>query len=209
MLRLRSVVTMMLLGGAVCAHAAPRETGTAVSIRIHDYSSIDERQLQEAERQVQDAYARIGVRIEWRPVLRPAEAEGGRAAWPAGLTAVTVVVLTPEMAARMHVPAGVAGYAPVSREHGGRIAFVLGARTKAIADEGDVEQSSVLAGVMTHELAHLLMPARAHSADGMMRARWKPELFGRLDRQRFTAAEADAIRRSVRALGGDSLLVAD
>lgn len=68
MLCLRSMVMMMLMCSAVSAlAAAPRDAMSVVSIRIHDYSLIDGRQLQQAEREVTDTYARIGVRRPGRP----------------------------------------------------------------------------------------------------------------------------------------------
>jgi Zn-dependent protease with chaperone function len=206
----RSIVSMMLVCGAVSAQAATtRDAMSVVSIRVHDYALIEGRQLQQAERQVSDTYARIGVRLDWRGVVRPADVEAGKATWPTDVTTLTVVVLTAEMAERLNAPENVAGYAPINRERGGRVAFVFGDRARAIALAGGVEQSNVLAGVIAHELAHLLMPERSHSADGVMRADWNPGEFRRFHRQRFSDAEAVSIRQMVRMMGGSPSRVAD
>ncbi|HUR35457.1 MAG TPA: hypothetical protein VM032_16750 [Vicinamibacterales bacterium] len=207
----RSMVLMMLVccAGSTAA-ASPRDVPSAVSIRIHDYSQIDGRQLQDAERQVSEMYERVGVTLDWRDAVRPFEIEAGRGQWPGdGTTALTIVVLGAEMAHRLNAAEDVAGYAPITREHGGRIAYVFGARTRDIAIEGQVELSSVLAGVIAHELAHLLMPERSHSPDGMMRPHWRPAEFRQLQLARFSASEGASIRQTVRALGGSSSRVAD
>jgi hypothetical protein len=93
------------------------------------------------------------------------------------------------MAAPQGIGSDVAGYAPITRDRGGRIAFVFGDRVGSVADRAAVARSRVLALVIAHEIAHLLMPARSHSSDGLMRARWGPEQFRRLANQHFTREE--------------------
>jgi hypothetical protein len=209
----RSSVFVMLM--LVCcvrsiAAASPPAADCAVSIRIHDYAHIEARQLQYAERQVSDAYTRIGVRLDWRRAVRPSEIEAGRGRWPDDAAFFTIVVLAPEMANKLALPSEVAGYAPITREHGGRVAYVLGGRTRDIAAAGGTDHATVLAAVIAHELAHLLMPARSHSPDGVMRALWNPAEFQRFYRERFSVAEGDSIRKAVVALrGGSPFRVAD
>lgn len=210
MFSVRSVLVMMLVGGATSAMAAqPRESMSVVSIRVHDYAQTDRRHLQQAEREVSRIYEQIGVRLDWRAPLRPAELEATQATWPADVTMVTLVVLAPAMSARLKAPDDVAGYAPVSRERGGRVAFIFGGRTRDIATSGEVSQGKVLAGVMAHELAHLLNPRGTHSPNGVMRAQWTAAEFKRVNRQRFSDAEGASIRQTVHALGGGPMRVAD
>ena len=211
MLSRRLVFMLLLLGAAPAAlTAAPRESMSAVSIRIHDYSQFDGKQLQQAQRQVSETYRAIGVLLDWRDVVRPAEVAAGRAEWPTDPQAtVTIVVLSDDMADRQRIPAHIAGYAPITREHGGRIAFVVGQRARRIATDGRVEPYMVLAGVISHEVAHLLMPERSHSDVGLMRAYWTPAEFRRIRRNHFSTAEASAIRQSIRLIGGGPSRVAD
>ena len=210
MLCLRSVVVMMLVSCASPAIAAPREMASVVSIRIHDYSQAPSRQLQQAQRLVSDTYERIGVRLDWRVRIRPAEVDAGRGVWPTdGVPSVTVVILSPAMADRLNLPVGVAGYAPITRERGGRVAYVVGDRVRTIASQGHVPRSSVLAGVIVHELAHLLMPARSHSNEGVMRANWNPPEFRYIDQERFSDVEAASIRQMVRKMSGGPSGLAD
>jgi hypothetical protein len=207
---LGAAVMVLVLGCAGVAQAGvPRESLGAVSVRIHDYATIERSQVQQAERMVSDSFDRIGVQVDWRPVAQPVEIAAGRGTWPIDTTSLTVVLLTPAMGARLALPEGVAGYAPLSRAEGGRVAFVLADRTARIAQAAGVEQGRVLAGVISHELAHLLMPGRSHSAEGLMRAQWSTLTFRRVERERFTAADADAIRRTVRDMRGPVARVGD
>lgn len=211
MLYRRSMVTMMLVGCVSTVLAAsPREAKGAVSIRIHDYAHVEERQLHQAERQISDIYQGIGVTLDWRQAVRPFEIEAGRGQWPADGTAVmTIVILGADMGDRTMVAADVAGYAPITREQGGRIAFVFGEKARAIALTGGVEPAQVLAGVIAHELAHLLMPERSHSTVGVMRPHWAPAEFREIDRARFSPSEAASIRQTVGAMGSHRSRVAD
>ena len=207
-----SIVLLMML---VCwassiAAASPREAVGAVSIRIYDYAQIDGRQLQRAERRVSAIYEQIGVRIDWRAPVSPSEIEAGRGQWPHDAPAhVTVVVLASAMGKRLNVQDDVAGSAPITRERGGRVAYIFSERTRAIAAEAAVEESEVMAGVIAHELAHLLMPRRSHSRTGVMRAHWTPGDFRSLNQERFSASEADSIRQTIQAVGGAPSRVAD
>lgn len=208
----RCLVVMLLLTGDASAAraAASREPVSAVSIRIHDYAGFDADQLQRAQRQITETYTRIGVRLDWRDAVRPADVEAGRGVWPVDPQAtLTIVVLSASMAAQLNVPHRVAGYAPITRERGGRIAFVIGSRARAIAAQGRVDPVAVLAGVMSHEVAHLLMPERSHSTAGLMRAHWTPAEFRHVRRRYFAPDEAAAIRQSVRLMGGGPVRVAD
>jgi hypothetical protein len=196
--------TLMLLCCATPLVAAPPTQGAgAVSIRVHDYAGIDAGQLQQAQEQVRESFQQIGVAVEWRESFRPNDLESGRAAAPTDpLAALTVVIMDRRMTMRLRMPLDVAGYAPVTRTGGGRVAYVAGDRTLDIAAAGLVPQQQVLAGVMIHEIAHLLMPGRSHSLRGVMRAHWSPEEFRRIDRARFTAEEASSIREAVVAMSG-------
>jgi hypothetical protein len=200
---LRSVLPALLCGVSVSLVAAPRETLSALSIRLHDYAQIDSRTLGDAEQRVSATYERAGVQITWRMIVRPIAVTAGRAAWPTDPQAVlTVVLLAPSMDRQHELSGDVAGYAPISREHGGRIAYVSAERAAAMADETGVSYADVLAGVITHEVAHLLMPSRSHSPDGIMRAHWGPTDFRDFWRQRFSPAETLSIRDTVAAIGG-------
>jgi hypothetical protein len=210
----RWLVAAMLMCSASPLMADPRdiarESTRELTARVYDYARFDRHQLQRAQRQVTETYAAAGVRLVWYSAVVPERIEAGKDTWPTdGVTTITVVVLGEAMGAQRGVPDEVAGYAPITREGGGRIAYVVGDRIRRIADDGLVTPWEVMAGVITHEIAHLLMPERKHAADGVMRAIWNPVEFRQVPMQRFSQAEAMSLRRMVSSLGGGIARVAD
>ena len=182
-----------------------------MSIRIHDYSKIVIVDSSSGpQRRVSETYAQIGVRIDWRARIRPAEIEAGRGAMAERRCRVCHRGHPVAGDGGSPEPAtGIAGYAPITRERGGRIAYVVGDRTRLIARRGRVAQSSVLAGVIAHELAHLLMPPRSHSTEGVMRANWDPPDFKYITQERFSDIEAASIRQAARRMSSGPSGLAD
>jgi hypothetical protein len=79
------------------------------------------------------------------------------------------------------------------------VANVYADRTRELADRREFEV--ILGRVITHELGHLLLGKNAHSAAGIMHARWRAQDLG-LSRQAamlFLPGEAKRIRAQVMA----------
>jgi hypothetical protein len=74
-------------------------------------------------------------------------------------------------------------------------------RVKESAHRSRLSEASVLSCAIAHEFGHLLLGARSHSLEGIMRARWKPEdlRHALLGNVHFTDGQEEAIRRSVAA----------
>lgn len=198
---------LVLAGLAVVAAvpalaAAPSGSASTVTIRIHNYAGVTARQLEAAQEQVSDTYARIGVTTEWLPSLQPQPAKGPLGAFtpdPEEASVVLMLITTP-MAARMRIPPDIAGYAATNGRAVGRVAFIVADCVDRIAWRGRLGQPLVLGGVIAHELAHLLMPGRPHSKAGIMRPKWTTRDFASFDRQRFADEEVAVIRHSVAGL---------
>lgn len=194
-LRCAALVGLALI--ARSAFADPAALESTFSIRVHDYAELDEQQLQAAQREVTDAYARCGVRAEWRETVRPIRVAQGRETWPGDAEGMlTLFVITERMAARSGVKPNVVGYAATSGIGRGTIAYVVGDRTRTVAMRARVDHARVLAAVMTHELGHLLMP-HAHSNEGVMRARWTLSDFAGRGPLGFPPAALRRIQESV------------
>lgn len=199
---------LALVGLALAARPAfadpPAHADRAFTVRVHDYAEIDDQQLRDAQREVAESYARCGVRAEWRVTVRPARVADGREQWPSDPEgALTLIVISEAMAARSGVPPEIAGYAATNRRTGGTIAFVVGDRTQAIARRARVSHGRVLASVIAHEIAHLLLP-RAHGRRGVLRATWTPADFGSRRSSRFSPADVRRIRQSMAARSPES-----
>lgn len=201
------VMTAGTADTAVTAAAATAATASAdaavrtISVRLHDYAGLRDPELLDTQRQVSAIYAAVGVILEWRIPVHPERVKAGLDDWPSDSAAtLSVLIVSAAMARSIGIRHDVAGYAAVSPETGGSIAFIVAPRTQRIAESAMVAHARVLSGVVAHELAHLLMPNRPHSHDGIMRANWQPWEFRFEDRRTFSRAEADIIRRGVARL---------
>lgn len=170
-------------------------------MRLHDYARLDAGLLRVTEEQVTAIYAAIGVVVVWRMPVRPNDVRDGLSLWPSdSAPELTMLLMSTAMAAAVGIKDGVAGFAAVGAKGGGSVAFTVPDRTRRIAECAGVPHPMVLASVIAHELGHLLMSTRGHSASGIMRPQWTPSEF--LDRRQsaFAAGEADSIRRTVERL---------
>lgn len=182
----------------------------AITARIYDYARVERGQLQSAQQQVADIYRAIGVVIEWRDTARPAAIANGTEQWPTDEDAMfTIALITTGMAERVKLPPDVAGFAATDHDRGGRMAFIVVDRTQGIARGGRLFHFQVLGGVITHELAHLLLPRRSHSRSGIMRPTWSAADFASPGHQTFARDDAASIRNSVVALGTARARIAD
>jgi len=89
--------------------------------------------------------------------------------------------------------------AAIRTEQGLGVAYVFYWRVVGEARQYGSSEALVLACAIAHEVAHLLLPGRDHSAWGLMRACWDRDDFGRAERGqlRFSDEEASLIRASV------------
>jgi hypothetical protein len=174
-----------------------------LTIRIHDYSRVPGDSLSRATAIVTRIYAKIGVRTEWMGVARPAErrAESGRRdeTPPPPAAQITLIILSPEMAARAQVAENVLGYAAVPEEGMGSIAFAIYQRVRAVARTIPANEGELLGFVMAHEIGHLMLPRGLQADNGPMKNHWHVDDVRRLDPLTldFSAEQADQIRRTL------------
>ena len=179
-------------------------TSRHISVRLHDYASLSDADLIETQEQVSEIYARIGVALDWRVPVHPERVRAGLEAWPDDPAAtLSVLIVTEAMASGIRIRDEVAGYAAVNPS-GGSVAFMVATRARRIATCARVTLPRVASSVIAHELAHLLMPSRPHSHDGIMKANWQPLDFRFAVSRTFSKAEAEILRRQVTRLGRDS-----
>ena len=203
---LRAIALLLLtfaLTGAASAQESPREE-LPLTIGIHDYAHVPGGAVSHATRIVTRVYEQIGVRTNWLGVVRPDERKAGsanRTETPAGQIAqMTIIMLTPKMAARGHIGDDVLGFAAVSNEGMGRIAYVVYDRLRDTAQQAATSVDDLLAFVLAHEIARLLLPADSASSAGlMMKNRWTIEEIRRLDVRRlgFSTLQASLMRTTI------------
>lgn len=201
MVVLSALVLALSVEAEPAAAAVAELASRTVSVRIHDYAHLDEEDVTDAQFLVSAIYEAVGVLFDWRRSVRPADVERGLRTWPSdGAPALTIIAVTSGMSRRLGLQQGVAGYAAVSRERGGRLCFIVADRTADTARRADLPHTRVLSSVIAHELAQLLMPTRSHSRSGIMRPVWSPWEFAARLQQAFSSDEARDIRTTVARL---------
>jgi hypothetical protein len=118
---------------------------------------------------------------------------------------LTLIILSRELTDQLAVAATALGATPSTPEYRGLMAYVFYNRVERIArmylntsrkrGNYDIDNVTVLAHAMAHEIGHLLLPY-GHAATGLMRAEWDAKdlrlaVHGRLN---FTTQEAELIR---------------
>jgi hypothetical protein len=175
--------------------AAERRTATTVTLRIHDYVGVPGESLTRAQSLVSGFYDRVGVRTRWARTVE--RRRGGLVSGP--IEDVTVIVLNHRMAEGSTTETGTLGFAAVTRQPPGRVAYVIYDRVDVTATDSDWTLADLLSVVITHEIAHLYLPPGSHSAAGLMRGMWTVDDLRRTDPSglRFTEHQAELLRAGV------------
>jgi hypothetical protein len=166
-----------------------------IRVRVYDYVGLAPGTLTDAQRLAASFYTPTGLAIDWAPTFGPhgrkdRNHEDGR------LQDFTINVLSRSMVARTTWAPDAIGTAVVAPSGGGSIAYVLYDRLKDAAIASNWQVKDLLAVVIAHELAHLLLPPGAHSSDGLMRSGWDVAELRRihLDSLAFTPDHIAGIR---------------
>lgn len=199
----RVILAIAIPGAQFSSAAASTREELRLTIQIHDYSHVPGTVLSHASATVTQIYERIGVRIEWAGVAHPGERRSGSQrrdhSQRSSVAQMTIVILTPKMAARAGVADGVLGYAAVPDEGMGRIAFAIYERVRTAAAQGPANEAELLGFVMAHEIGHLLMPGGSGSDTGPMRNHWDIRELRQLDplKLEFSVQQALQIRNTI------------
>ena len=198
-------LVFMFVVGSVPLLAADDRTDTelVVTIQIHDYWHVSSQSLSRAREVVTAMYERIGVRTEWMGVVQQSESHPGSPRRDSisrlPIAQVTLIILTPKMAARGHVEESALGFAAVPTEGMGRIAYAIYDRVRDTAARAAMSEEDLLGFVMAHEIAHLMLPRGAHVEAGLMRGHWNVRDFQQTDvlKLGFSAEQANEIRSTL------------
>jgi hypothetical protein len=191
------MLTAAILGARFASASGQTGGELSITLRVHDYSSVPDEALSRATAIVTRVYEKIGVRTEWTGVARPAERhdEAGRPA-----AQMTIIILTPEMAARAGAREDALGYAAVPTEGMGSIAFAIFQRVRAAARKIPAPEADLLGFVIAHEIGHLVLPSGSQpDLTGLMRNHWHIRDFQRVDLLTldFSAEQARQIRETI------------
>ena len=152
----------------------------ALVLHMSNFSGAPPTVVHQAQEEVTRVYARIGVPLEW---------DGSAGAEPA----IRIVLLPYETGDLRHAGNTVMG-AAVRTANGNAVAYVYYRRVQAEAERYEVSTSLVLACAIAHELGHLLLPVRAHTPTGLMRACWSRDEFQRAEQGQLRFLPDDVAR---------------
>lgn len=146
------------------AHAD--EPNPTIGIRVDDRNGQCAASLARAQSIAGDIYMQAGVTLQW--IIDDTTTVN---------RTLTVIITTSAMA-----PAGLTrdatGVAPTPGDGSrGTTAFIFSDRVAEFAKAHRLAESDVLASALAHEIGHLLLPPNAHTANGIMRASWRPAFF--------------------------------
>jgi hypothetical protein len=161
----------------------------ALVLQLHNLAGAPPAMVDAARSELTRVYDALGVHVEW---------DRSAAAPVAERETVRVVVLARETGDLRRIADTVMG-AAVRTPNDTRVVYVFYQRIRLEAERFGVAPALVLACAMAHELGHLLMPGRGHSAAGLMRACWSRDDFQRADQGRlhFSQDQAALIREAV------------
>ena len=148
------LILTFVIGSVPLLSADERGDGElAVTIQIHDYCRVSNGSLTRARAVVTAMYKRIGVRTEWLGVVQqPLRSARRDEISRIPIAQVTLIILTPKMAARGHVAEGALGFAAVPEEGMGRIAYAIYDRVRDTATRAAISEDDLLGFVMAHEI---------------------------------------------------------
>jgi hypothetical protein len=173
--------TILTLAGTIPRTASAQSALRPVSLLIGNEAGVPDEVLAGAMAEVARIYAKIGVDVAWAT-----EAPTGT-----GL-ALSVSIVSHSVGDRMKIAATALGAA----FEGGTLAYVVYDRVEHFASTCGNSITQLLGLTMVHELGHLLLGNRVHSASGIMREIWtmtdaRAAAAGWL---LFTPEQADLIR---------------
>ena len=179
------LVAPLFCGAAAGQNASP----PTIVADLFDDTDMSVEILTRAKTQVARIYSKIGVEVLWTD-LAVKEARGRFA----------VHLMIRQSAPRPRMMGRALGD---SHDTGGT-AFVYRDRVLDVARTRNLDDATMLAYAMAHEMGHLLLPYPSHSIAGIMQADWDGHDFRDMaaGSLAFTPAEASAIRARALRTGG-------
>jgi len=175
-----------------------------ITLLVFNYAAIDERRLVEAEKEASRVFDRAGVTLSWHACGGTGQPVSDLACASDDDPRMIKVRLVKRILDGSHLTDdGTLGFAV------GQMATVSYVRAQEISN-AEIENVECLLGyAMAHELGHVLMPGRPHTADGIMRADWDTVDLSRISQGSlsFRADEKALIRAEAKRMGGAGAVV--
>ena len=192
----------IVLGVALSFSSASAEPAPKITVHVYNYAQISRETLSRAENEAGRIYRRTGIETEWLDCpLSPEDAVRYPACrLPAGPAGFALRILSRSMGEKLKLGPYTFGFAQFPEGGGfGYVAGVCSHCAEELAKGRDAMHGIILGHLMAHELGHLLLGVRSHSAGGIMHVPWSRKELDLLEQGSliFTAGEAREIRTQV------------
>jgi len=203
-IRMAAGVAILLTVGAVeqalaTNHNDASQGEDTITLLVCNSAAIDERTLVEAEKVASRVFDRAGVTLSWHACGGAGQPVSDLACASADDPRIIIVRLVKRILNGSRLTDDCTlGYAA------GQMATVSYGRAQEISN-AEIENVECLLGyALAHELGHVLMPGRPHTADGIMRADWDIVDLSRISQGSlsFRADEKALIRAEAKRRGG-------
>ena len=207
------IATVALLAASLVTVADARAESAALIIRVYDTTDTASNVRSEAIRTAAEIVAQAGIPVEWRDCTSTSTESLCQDARPGRDLIVRIMPeVTPSASFKgsalqlrtlpgRSLQLGVAVINPVTLS--GEMATIFQEQVRAVARRSGVDDGKLLGRAVAHEVGHLLLRAREHSATGIMRGAWSlDELTAdRAEDWRFTPTDRDRIQRAQTSSG--------
>jgi hypothetical protein len=154
---------------------------SALQVQVYDYAGLSPAALHEFIARTQEILASSGVSLEVDGCMRgatPCESGTG------GSRQIVIRVVAGPVRKMKNAGAESLGLS-IADPDGGKYASVFVQPTKDAAAEAKLPWVIVLAYAAAHEIGHLVLGNRAHTANGLMKANWDTNDFWAMAQNRF------------------------
>jgi len=192
----------------VTAAIDARGNDSALIIRVYDTTDTPSNVRSAAIRTAAEIVADAGIAVDWRDCTSSSTEPGCQDTRPGRDLIVRIMPeVTPSASFRGSalqlrtfpggsLQLGVAMINPVTLS--GEMATIFQEQVRAVARRSGVDDTELLGRAVAHEVGHLLLRAREHSASGIMRGAWSLEELStnRPEDWQFAPTDRERIQRS-------------
>ena len=199
----------LLAASLVSVDVDAREDSFALVVRVYDTTDTASNVRSEAIRTAAEIVEEAGIQVEWRDCTSSStesfcqDVRSGR-----DLIVRIMPEVTPSASFRgsalqlrtlpdRSLQLGVAVINPVTLS--GEMATIFQEQVRAVARRSGVNDATLLGRAVAHEVGHLLLRAREHSATGIMRGAWSLEELttDRREDWQFAPTDRERLRRTL------------
>jgi hypothetical protein len=199
-----TIISLSRQGQAQANSSAVKRATPMITLQIYNHG-VSHALLVRSEREATVIFNHAGLEVGW--VDCPLSAEES-ASYPACRTTMggadfTIKILSAADARRIATHRDALGEAlECLGDRSGCSAYVFYRDVRELARAEDVSESQLLGHALAHEIGHLLLGTRSHSANGIMRAHWRQEELYTIARAYlfFTDEQSERLRAEVSEL---------